>query len=107
MPIRTFCPYYVKLSSTQGIVGVFCFPYTKAELQRFADLGKIIDGIGLLFDERLSKDYEPELYNYFLDLGVQQVHCWTPEIEQKIGHLTFFQGTVQQVDIKRFMEPHP
>ncbi|WP_294592550.1 hypothetical protein [uncultured Rikenella sp.] len=107
MPIRTFVPHYVSLNQGLGIVAFFCFPYTHEELQRFADEGKVIDGIGLTFDELLSKDYESELYNYFLSLGVQQVHCWTPEIEQKIGHLTFIQGSVQKVDIKRFMKPRP
>lgn len=107
MPIRTFCCHSGEFIGKQVITAFFCFPYTKEELQRFADKGKIIDGIGLAFEGLLSKDHESELYNYFVNLGVQQVHCWTPEIEQKIGHLIFLQGSVQQVDIKRFMESRP
>ncbi len=109
MPIRTFYPHYVAFSKVRAIPAFFCFPYTKEELKRLVKEGKPIYAIGLAFSKSLSDNVEPELYNYIRSLGLGKILSWTPEVQQKIGHLIFDQGSYQEVtsDVKRYLEYHP
>ena len=109
MPIRTFYPHYVAFDNVRKIAAFFCFPYTKEELKRLVKEGKPIYGIGLAFEKGLSDNVEPELYNYIRNLGLGRILPWTPEIQQKIGHLILDQGSYQEITetVKRYLEYHP
>lgn len=109
MPIRTFYPHYVAFSKVRSIPAFFCFPYTKEELKRLVKEGKPIYAIGLAFSNSLSDNVEPELYNYIRNLGLGKILPWTPEVQQKIGHLILDQGSYQEVTsaVKRYLEYHP
>lgn len=109
MPIRTFCPYYDEGYNSPYIYSFMCFPYTKEELKRLVAEGKTIYGIGLLFDPFVTLRKTPELFNYFKDLGFERILPWSPEIEQKIGSLSFYKGYVQDVtdSVKEFLENDP
>lgn len=71
--------------------------------------GKTIYGIGLNFEHSITLQKAPALFNYFKDLGFDRILPWSPEIEQKIGHLLFAQGMYQDATgyVKEFLEKHP
>lgn len=114
MPIKTFFPDYYVTAKHQFISIFFCFPYTKEELKRLVKEGKPIYAIGISFqsiggriDGSVTK--EPELFKYIQGLGLGQILPWTPELQQKVGHLSFDQAIGQEVTptVKRYLEYHP
>ena len=109
MPIRTFCPHYVVFKDGSTMLGgLYLFVYTKDELKRLTQQKQPIYAIGLEFDF-VYPDIEPELYNFFQELGFRKVLPWTPEILQKIGHRKLIQGSYQNPTdiVKRYFEAYP
>lgn len=51
----------------------------------------------------------PELFEYIRNLGLGKILEWTPEFQQKVGHLSFDQAIGQEVTptVKRYLEYHP
>lgn len=93
----------------------FLFPlYTKEELKQLVKEGKPIYAIGISFqsiggriDGSVTNDLD--LFKYIRGLGLGQILPWTPELQQKIGHLSFDQAIGQEVTatVKRYLENHP
>lgn len=115
LPIRTFFPRYSVTSQTQSIVVFFCFPYTKEQLKQLVKAGKPIYAIGISFHSGIGGMIDgsivnnPELFEYIRNLGLGKILEWTPEFQQKVGHLSFDQAIGQEVTptVKRYLEYHP
>lgn len=109
MPIRTCFPDYVTGSQEVLLLGFYGFVYTKEQLKQMVKEGKTIYAIGLLFEKWADSQMEADVYNYVRNLGLGKILPWTPELQQKIGHIPYGNSLIQDMtsEVKRYLENYP
>ena len=109
LPIKTCFPYYFAGYKDVSLLGFYGMIYTKDQLKQMIKEGKKIYAIGLLFEKGLDSDREPDVYNYVRNLGLGKILPWTPELQQKIGHIPYGNNAVQDMtsEVQRYLENYP
>lgn len=109
LPIRTCFAFYITATNEVPFMGFYGLVYTKDQLKQMVKEGKTIYAIGLLFEKWVDSKREPDVYNYVRNLGLGKILPWTPELQQKIGHIPYGNSLIQDMtsEVKRYLENYP